>query len=62
MRWGIGRRFIIFSISLRNANSQIVFTDVIPDDTVSTNGSYYLLDLNNDSIKDFKIKVVTSNI
>ena len=37
------------------ANSQIVYTDVNPDETYSTNLDTYMLDLNNDSVDDFGI-------
>ena len=43
---------MLFSVS---ANAQIVYTDVIPDTTVSATTGFYNLDLNNDGIADFKI-------
>ena len=43
---------MMFSI---NAHSQIIYTDVYPDQTFNTNGNVYHLDLNNDGITDFNI-------
>ncbi|MFI5219410.1 MAG: T9SS type A sorting domain-containing protein [Bacteroidia bacterium] len=45
---------------LQKTNAQIVYTDVNPDVTVSTNGGVYHLDLNNDGITDFNITYTTS--
>lgn len=41
------------------ANAQIVYTDINPDDTVTGNGSFFALDLNNDNTPDFSIQVVS---
>ncbi|MDF2438121.1 MAG: hypothetical protein K0Q95_2497 [Bacteroidota bacterium] len=38
------------------ASSQIVYTDIIPDSTVNTDGAMYDLDLNNDGTFDFTFK------
>ena len=47
---------IIVLISFADAaHAQIVYTDVKPDLTFSTNGSVYYIDLNKDGINDFKI-------
>ena len=48
---------MLFSVS---ANAQIVYTDVIPDRTVSTTNGVYPLDLNNDGITDFNITYTTT--
>jgi hypothetical protein len=40
--------------SIASADAQVVYTDVIPDTTVS-NGGFYNLDLNNDAVADFQI-------
>jgi hypothetical protein len=37
------------------ADAQVIYTDVMPDSTVSNNG-VYMLDLNNDDISDFKLE------
>ncbi|MEO8146509.1 MAG: T9SS type A sorting domain-containing protein [Bacteroidia bacterium] len=50
---------ILFFIS---SNAQIVYTDVIPDQTFSTNNSVYHLDLNNDGTIDFDITILTGNL
>src|SRR5436190_2518286 len=42
--------------------AQIIYTDVIPDAVISTNGAGYFLDLNNDGIQDFNITYSTSLI
>ncbi|MCH8904419.1 MAG: T9SS type A sorting domain-containing protein [Bacteroidetes bacterium] len=39
------------------ANATIVYTDVNPDVTYSTSGSSHLLDLNNDNIDDFELRL-----
>jgi hypothetical protein len=36
------------------ADAQVMYTDVMPDSTIS-NGGIYMLDLNNDDIADFKL-------
>ena len=51
---------IVNSLCCIIANAQIVYTDVIPDSTISTNGGMYNLDLNNDGIIDFTFKVYHS--
>ncbi|MCE3279735.1 MAG: hypothetical protein K0S44_1926 [Bacteroidetes bacterium] len=38
-----------------SADAQVIYTDVMPDSTVSDNG-VYMLDLNNDDIADFKLE------
>ncbi len=50
---------MLFSVS---AKAQIVYTDVIPDTTINTNGGVYALDLNNDGITDFNITYSTTII
>ncbi len=37
--------------------SQVVYTDIVPDVTINTNGGQYMLDLNNDGTVDFKLKL-----
>lgn len=45
--------FLILNATfLISAHAQIIYTDVIPDQTFNTNGSVYHLDLNNDSVID----------
>lgn len=48
---------LIFFISCYRINAQIFYTDVIPDTAVNSNGGIYHLDLNNDGITDYDIKV-----
>lgn len=43
-----------FIAATGSADAQVMYTDVMPDSTVS-NGGIYMLDLNNDDIADFKI-------
>ncbi len=50
---------MMFSVS---ANAQIIYTDVIPDTTINTNGGVYALDLNNDGTTDFNITYTTTSI
>lgn len=45
-----------------NASAQIIYTDIIPDTTINTNGGVYALDLNNDGITDFNITDSTAVI
>lgn len=40
-----------------SANAQAVYTNISPDSTVTTNGGYYDLDLNNDGTFDFKFQL-----
>lgn len=40
-------------IAANQVNAQIVYTDIIPDSTVNTDGGSYNLDLNNDGTFDF---------
>jgi len=56
----VSMAFIIMVMFFSNANAQIVYTDVIPDTTFRTNGGVYNLDLNNDSITDFRITFNTA--
>ena len=44
-------------LSAGTAKSAIVYTDVNPDQTFSTTGGFYMLDLNNDNVSDFKISL-----
>jgi len=39
------------------ADAQIVYTDIIPDSTVTTDSAYYDLDLNNDGTFDFRFNL-----
>lgn len=39
------------------ANAQAVYTNITPDSTVTTNGGYYDLDLNNDGTFDFRFQL-----
>lgn len=41
-------------------DAQIIYTDIIPDDTVTGGGSSYALDLNNDGTVDFNFQIVNS--
>jgi hypothetical protein len=49
-------------VLLTPLNAQIVYTDVIPDTSLFSNGGIYHLDLNNDGIIDFNIKHTSSSI
>src|SRR5262245_59217728 len=42
--------FIFFSVI---GTAQIIYTDIIPDDSLTLTGDYYNLDLNNDGTTDF---------
>jgi hypothetical protein len=41
-------------------DAQIIYTDIIPDHTVTAGGSNYALDLNNDGTVDFNFQIVNS--
>jgi hypothetical protein len=43
--------------AVNTGNAQVVYTDIVPDSTVNTNGGEYNLDLNNDGTFDFKFNV-----
>jgi len=51
---------VVLSCYFQFVNAQIIYTDVNPDFTGSTNGAAYLLDLNNDGITDFTISMLQS--
>ena len=38
-------------------NAAIIYTDIVPDTTLSTDGSVYNIDLNNDNIQDFSVSL-----
>jgi len=38
------------------ASAQIEYTDINPDVTLATDGDFYLLDLNNDGVNDFRLE------
>jgi hypothetical protein len=40
-----------------NAQAQAVYTDITPDATITTFGSSYIIDLNNDAADDFKFEL-----
>lgn len=42
------------------ADAQIIYTDIVPDDTVTGGGSSYALDLNNDGTVDFNFQIVNT--
>lgn len=53
-KYGLGAAAIVAGTT---ASGQVVYTDVIPDDTVSGNGDSYLLDLDNNASVDFNLLV-----
>jgi Secretion system C-terminal sorting domain len=53
---------IIVTLMHLSLNAQIVYTDVIPDSSIVTNGGTpvnYLIDLNTDGVNDFQLSVAT---
>lgn len=54
------KNFSVFVVAVllfaANAHAQIVYTDVIPDTTVSSANGAYNLDLNNDGVIDFTLR------
>lgn len=53
---------ILSLIGGSTAEAQIIYTDVIPDTTVQSDGGVYALDLNNDGITDFNIAIFNNQI
>ena len=52
-KYGKTAAVVLSSSSL--ANASIIYTDVVPDTTLSTDGSVYNVDLNNDAVNDFSV-------
>lgn len=42
------------------ANAQIIYTDVNPDNIISGDSASYMLDLNNDGVKDYRIITIVN--
>ena len=57
----LGMAFITMVMFCAIANAQIVYTDVTPDTMINSGGGVYKLDLNNDSVVDFRITFTTSS-
>ena len=50
--------FLFFlTFSFLASEAQIIYTDIIPDSVVNTNGGIYALDLNNDGLVDFNFNL-----
>jgi len=47
-----------FLLSHDEIKGEIIYTDIVPDETYSTNGDEYLVDLNNDGVTDFSINII----
>jgi hypothetical protein len=50
--------FLIFSSSF--SQGQVIYMDLVPDTTISTNGGFYNLDLDSDGIIDYKFTLSTT--
>ncbi|MEO6347608.1 MAG: hypothetical protein ABIO60_06830, partial [Aquaticitalea sp.] len=59
----INRCVTLFALTLISlfANSQIVYTDIVPDFTSENVGDFYNMDLNNDGTVDFSLKSINSS-
>jgi len=44
----------ILTFAAQFSNAEVIYTDIIPDTTISAIGGYYDLDLNNDGVPDYK--------
>ncbi|GAB4254368.1 MAG: hypothetical protein Kow0079_10590 [Vicingaceae bacterium] len=55
-KYGTLAASVVGVAAIDNADAQVVYTDVNPDQTFSTSGDSYNLDLNGDAIVDFTLK------